>query len=66
VFFSASKFPAAVQPVVQALPLTAVVDALRAVILEGAPLSAVAGELMLLAVWGVVPFLMALRIFRWR
>lgn len=66
VFFSASKFPAAVQPLVQALPLTAVVDALRAVILEGAPLRAVAGELTLLAVWGVVPFLVALRIFRWR
>jgi ABC-type polysaccharide/polyol phosphate export permease len=66
VFFSASKFPAAVQPVVQALPLTAVVDALRAVILEGAPLRAVAGELMLLAAWGIVPFLVALRIFRWR
>ena len=66
VFFSASRFPGAVQPLVQALPLTAVVDALRAVILEGAPLGAVASELMLLAVWGIVPFLVALRIFRWR
>ena len=50
VFFSASRFPEAVQPFVQALPLTALVDALRAVILEGAPLASrqVAGELGIL------------------
>src|SRR6185503_3083201 len=39
VFFSASRFPAVVQPFIQALPLTAIVDALRAVILEGASLA---------------------------
>jgi ABC-2 type transport system permease protein len=68
VFFSASRFPAVVQPFVQALPLTAMVDALRAVILEGASLASrpVMTELGILAVWGVVPFAMALKIFRWR
>ena len=68
VFFSASRFPAAVQPIVQALPLTALVDALRAVILEGAPLASrqVGGELAILVAWGVVPFVIALKIFRWR
>jgi ABC-type multidrug transport system permease subunit len=66
VFFSASNFPDAVQPVIQALPLTALVDALRAVILEGATLQGIRGELLGLALWTVVPFAVALRIFKWR
>jgi len=68
VFFSASRFPPALQPFVQALPLTALVDALRAVILEGASLASrqVTTELAILAAWGIVPFVLALRIFRWR
>jgi ABC-2 type transport system permease protein len=68
VFFSASRFPEAVQPVVQGLPLTAMVDALRAVILEGAPLLSrqVVSELGILVAWGVIPFVVALRVFRWR
>jgi ABC-type multidrug transport system permease subunit len=66
VFFSASNFPDAVQPFIQALPLTAVVDALRAVILDGATLADIRGEIALLLAWGIVPFAVALRIFRWR
>ncbi|HEX5831070.1 MAG TPA: ABC transporter permease [Gemmatimonadaceae bacterium] len=66
VFFASSNFPAAFQPFIQALPLTATVDALRATMLEGAPLSALGGELAVLAVWLVVAFAAALRIFRWR
>jgi len=66
VFFSASNFPAAMQPVIQALPLTALNDALRAVMLEGAGLAEVTHELGLLVGWGVVSFAVALRIFRWR
>jgi len=66
VFFSASRFPEVVQPFVQALPLTALVDALRAVVLEGAPLRAIGSEMAILAVWGVVPFAIALKVFRWR
>jgi ABC-2 type transport system permease protein len=65
VFFSTANFPAPLQPFIQALPLTALNDALRAVILEGATVGAVGGELVLLAVWGVVPFALALRLFRW-
>jgi len=68
VFFSASRFPAVLQPFVQALPLTAIVDALRAIILEGASLASpeVATELAIMAVWGIVPFVIALKVFRWR
>lgn len=65
VFFSASNFPEASQPAIQALPLTALVDALRAVVLEGATVQGVLSELLVLGAWGVVPFALALRIFRW-
>jgi ABC-type multidrug transport system permease subunit len=66
VFFSASNFPDAIQPAIQALPLTALVDALRAVVLEGATVHGVRGELVILTAWTVVPFTIALRIFKWR
>ena len=65
IFFSAERFPAAAQPFVRALPLTALNDALRAVILEGAGLASQAGRIALLAAWGVLSFLLALRFFRW-
>ncbi len=65
VFFSAERFPAALQPLVQALPLTALNDALRAVILEGAGLVSQLPRLAILVAWGLVPFLVALRAFRW-
>ena len=66
VFFSASRFPDSIQPFIQALPLTAVVDALRANILRGAGWEAVAPELGVVLAWLVVSFLLALRLFRWR
>ena len=66
VFFASSNFPAAAQPFIQALPLTALNDALRAVMLEGAGPAEIAGELGLLGLWGSVSFLVALRVFRWR
>jgi ABC-type multidrug transport system permease subunit len=66
VFFSSSNFPEAMQPVIRALPLTATVDALRATMLQGASLASLGGELAVIAVWLVVSFVVALRIFRWR
>ena len=65
VFFSSDRFPAALQPFIKALPLTALNDALRAVVLEGAPLSAQAPRVALLLAWGGLSFLLALRVFRW-
>ena len=53
------------QPLIRVLPLTALNDALRAVVLEGAPLSSQAGPLLVLASWGVVSFAVGLRLFRW-
>jgi ABC-type multidrug transport system permease subunit len=66
VFFSASNFPDVVQPFIQALPLTALVDALRAVVLEGVSLAGVWHELAIMTSWTVVPFALALQIFKWR
>jgi ABC-2 type transport system permease protein len=65
-FFSAKRFPEAVQPVIQALPLTQLNNALREVMLEGATLTQVAWRLAILAAWGAVPFLLAKRWFRWQ
>jgi len=65
VFFSYERFPAAVHPLIRALPLTALNDALRATILEGAPLAAQAGRLAVLLAWTAVSFLLALSWFRW-
>ena len=65
VFFSSAHFPGVMQPFIHALPLTALNDALRAVILDGAALTAVGGELAILAAWAVGCFAIALKIFRW-
>jgi ABC-type multidrug transport system permease subunit len=66
VFFSAQRFPGVLQPVIRALPLTAVIDALRAHMLQGAGLAQVAPQLGVLAAWLLVCFTLALKLFRWR
>lgn len=66
VFFSASRFPESLQPFIQALPLTAVVDALRANILRGAGWEAVAPEIAIIVAWLALSFVLAVRLFRWR
>lgn len=66
VFFSSENFPAAVQPVIRALPLTALNDALRANMIDGLGLAPLWPQLAVLAAWGLVPFVLAMRIFRWR
>jgi ABC-type multidrug transport system permease subunit len=66
VFFSSANFPAAMQPVIRVLPLTALNDALRAVMLDGAPARALGGEVAVMAAWGLGSFAIAVKIFRWR
>jgi len=65
VFFSYERFPAVIQPLIKALPLTALNDALRASILEGTPLSHQWSRLLVLGLWGGISFLLALKWFRW-
>ncbi|HEX3865414.1 MAG TPA: ABC transporter permease [Gemmatimonadaceae bacterium] len=66
VFFSSENFPRVIQPVIKALPLTATNDALRANMLRGVPLTALAPQIGVLVVWMIVCFAAALKIFRWR
>ena len=66
IFFSASRFPAILQPVVRALPLTAAIDALRGNMLQGMNLGQQLTQMAILLTWLVVAFAIALRIFRWR
>jgi ABC-type polysaccharide/polyol phosphate export permease len=66
VFFSSKNFPAAVQPFIQALPLTAANDALRATMLQGASWSALGPEFAVLIAWMIGSFVLALKLFRWR
>jgi ABC-2 type transport system permease protein len=65
-FFSSKRFPDVTQPVIQALPLTQLNDALREVMLEGAGLRQMGWRLAVLAAWGTISFVLALRWFRWR
>jgi ABC-type multidrug transport system permease subunit len=65
-FFSSERFPAATQPFLRLLPLTALNDALRRIMGGATSLSAVAVELAVLVAWGAVSFAAALRIFRWQ
>jgi len=66
VFFSATRFPAVVQPLVRALPLTAAIDTLRGNMLQGMDLGQMIAPVGILLAWLAVPFVVALRIFRWR
>jgi ABC-type multidrug transport system permease subunit len=66
VFFSSQRFPNAVQPFIQALPLTAIIDGLRATMLRGARLTELGPEIGVLGLWLTVCFGLALKLFRWR
>jgi ABC-type polysaccharide/polyol phosphate export permease len=65
VFFSYERFPEIVQPLIRALPLTPLNDALRDIMLDGASLTAVLPDLAIVLAWGVVSFAAGLRLFRW-
>jgi len=65
-FFSYARFPDFLQPAIKALPLTALNDALRAVMNDGSSLSSNWVALTVLAGWGLISFVVALKIFRWQ
>jgi ABC-2 type transport system permease protein len=65
VFFSAAHFPDVIQPALSLLPLTALNDGLRAVMVDGASVAGVAKPLAVLSAWGVASFAAGVRIFRW-
>ena len=65
VFFSSSRFPAFFQPAIRLLPLSALNEALRHVVNDGASLMTQGLPIAVLIVWGVVAAAVALRLFRW-
>ena len=66
VFFSYERFPDAAKPFIRLLPLTAMNDALRGVMNEAMTLSQVLPQLGYLAVWTVISYALALKLFRWQ
>jgi ABC-type multidrug transport system permease subunit len=65
IFFSAYRFPQVLQPLIRILPLTALNDAMRAVVLEGMHLSALSVPLAVLTLWTLISFAVGLKLFRW-
>jgi ABC-type multidrug transport system permease subunit len=65
IFFSPDRFPQAVQPLIRIVPLTPLIEGLRAVMLEGASLASQGANIAILLVWGAVTFGLGLKLFRW-
>jgi ABC-2 type transport system permease protein len=65
VFFSVSRFPDSLRPLIRALPLTALIDALRGVMTDGAHLAALWPQFLVMGLWGGLSFAAALWVFRW-
>ena len=65
VFFSSSRFPEALQPVIRLLPLSAFNEALRHVVNDGASIFSQGFPIGVLVVWAVGSSVLALRLFRW-
>ncbi len=64
-FFPISNFPAWLQPVSRALPLTYLNEALRKISFEGASLFDVRYDILILIIWGVVIYAIAVKVFKW-
>jgi ABC-type polysaccharide/polyol phosphate export permease len=65
IFFSPDRFPQAVQPLIKMLPLTPLIEGLRAVMLEGASLATQTLNIAILIAWGAVTFALGIKLFRW-
>lgn len=66
VFFAYDTFPALVQPFIKLLPLTTLIDGLRAVVNDGAGWGVAWRPCLILTSWAAISFVLALRLFRWR
>jgi ABC-2 type transport system permease protein len=64
-FFSISVFPTWLQPICRALPLTYLNDAMRKVAFEGASLWDVNHQILILLLWGVGIYALAVKVFKW-
>ncbi len=64
-YFPTASAPAFLAPLVNAMPLTYLNDALRQIINNGANLAEISGDLMVLAAWTIAGLLLSARAFRW-
>jgi ABC-2 type transport system permease protein len=64
-FFPKSALPAGLQSVITFLPLTALNDAMRNVAFEGSSLFSCWKEIGILAIWGIIVYAVAVRVFKW-
>lgn len=64
-FFSTTAFPGWLQHISDILPLTYLNNAMRKVAFEGAGLNQVGHELLILGIWFVVVYAVAVKTFRW-
>lgn len=64
-FFSIEAFPSWLQPISRALPLTYLNDAMRKVAFEGAGLWDVKHQILIMLIWGIVVYAVAVKVFKW-
>ncbi|MGB4775966.1 MAG: ABC transporter permease [Daejeonella sp.] len=64
-FFSIEAFPTWLQPISRALPLTYLNDAMRKVAFEGASLPEVSHQILILFIWGIGIYALAVKTFKW-
>jgi ABC-2 type transport system permease protein len=64
-FFSIDAFPKWLQPFCRILPLTHLNEAMRNVAFEGSHLIDCGKQLGILAIWGIVVYVIAIKVFRW-
>ncbi len=65
VFFPTDSFPKFVQPIIHVLPLTYLADALRQVMMRGMSFKFVAYDMGILAIFGIIVFIVGVWTFRW-
>lgn len=64
-FFPREAFPEYLKRITDVLPLTFLADGLRQIANEGASLWAVRGDILGLAIWALIAFVIAVRVFKW-
>lgn len=64
-FFSTENFPVWLQPISKALPLTYLNDAMRLIAFEGAGLWDVRQQILILVIWGIGIYALAVKVFKW-
>ncbi len=64
-FFPIDNFPSWLQPICKILPLTHLNDAMRNIAFEGAHITDCYKQLAVLAIWGFIGYLLAVKLFKW-